>query len=302
MKKILLFLCLIVLIPLFIVNVFIKQEEIMFEYISDMNIRVKIDDNSIINIPFEDYIVGVLAAEMPISFHEEAFKAQALAARSYAIDKMNKNKENSYDIINSTANQVYYSYTYLKEVWGKEYIKNINKLKKIVIKTKGEYLTYNDEVIQAFFFSTSPGKTEDCIDIFNSDVPYLKSVDSSWDNISPVYETKVVFDIDTFCNKLSIICSNSFKIKKIKETSTGRVKKISINNVVYDADYLKKILNLKSTYFTIISNEFEVIINVKGYGHGVGMSQYGAEAMSIKGYSYDDIVKYYYKNVEIKKI
>lgn len=302
MKKVLLFLCLIIIIPFIIVNIFLKQDEIIFEYINDMNIRVKMVDNTIVNIPFEDYIVGVLAAEMPITFHEEALKAQALASRSYAIDKMNKNKDSTFDIINSTSNQVYYSYDYLKNAWGKDYIKNINKLKRVVIKTKGEYMTYNDEVIQAFFFSTSPGKTENCKDIFNSDVPYLTSVESSWDEISPVYQTRTIYSKEQFCNILSINCSKEIRINNISKTQTGRIRNITINNIKYNSDDIKKIFNLKSTYFSISINKNNIIIDVKGYGHGVGMSQYGAEAMSIKGYTYDQIVKYYYKDIEIKKL
>ena len=108
MKKILLLTCLIIFIPYIIVSLFIKEENIKFKYSSNMVVRVKkTDSEEVIKIPFEDYIVGVLAGEMPISFEIEALKAQAVASRSYAMYQMTATKDNEYDVLNTTANQVY---------------------------------------------------------------------------------------------------------------------------------------------------------------------------------------------------
>ena len=302
MKKILLFLLLILFIPFMIVVLFVKDDEIKFEYIKTEYVRVKRKDNSIIKVPLEDYIVGVLAGEMPIDFEEEAFKAQAVAARSYVLIKMKENINNDYDVVDTVQNQVYLDYVYLKNVWKNNYIKNINKLKKIVKDTKGQYLEYNGEIAQTMYFSTSTGVTENCKEIFGNDVPYLTSVDSKWDNISPLYETSQEYNINEFFQKLNLPYSNVLNISYIKRTSTGRNIKLMINNNIYNASDIMKIFNIKSTFFDITKNNNIIKISSKGYGHGVGMSQYGAQAMALKKYKYNQILYHYYKNTKIKKI
>lgn len=302
MKKILLFLLLILFIPFMIVVLFVKDDEIKFEYIKTEYVRVKRKDNSIIKVPLEDYIVGVLAGEMPIDFEEEAFKAQAVAARSYVLIKMKENMNNDYDVVDTVQNQVYLDYVYLKNVWKNNYIKNINKLKKVVKDTKGQYLEYNGEIAQTMYFSTSTGVTENCKEIFGNDVPYLTSVDSKWDNISPLYETSQEYNINEFFQKLNLPYSNVLNISYIKRTSTGRNIKLMINNNIYNASDIMQIFNIKSTFFDITKNNNVIKISSKGYGHGVGMSQYGAQAMALKKYKYNQILYHYYKNTKIKKI
>ena len=302
MKKILLFLLLILFIPFMIVVLFVKDDEIKFEYIKTEYVRVKRKDNSIIKVPLEDYIVGVLAGEMPIDFEEEAFKAQAVAARSYVLIKMKENINNDYDVVDTVQNQVYLDYVYLKNVWKNNYIKNINKLKKVVKDTKGQYLEYNGEIAQTMYFSTSTGVTENCKEIFGNDVPYLTSVDSKWDNISPLYETSQEYNINEFFQKLNIPYSNVLNISYIKRTSTGRNIKLMINNNIYNASDIMQIFNIKSTFFDITKNNNVIKISSKGYGHGVGMSQYGAQAMALKKYKYNQILYHYYKNKKKKKI
>ena len=302
MKKILLFLLLILFIPFMIVVLFVKDDEIKFEYIKTEYVRVKRKDNSIIKVPLEDYIVGVLAGEMPIDFEEEAFKAQAVAARSYVLIKMKENMNNDYDVVDTVQNQVYLDYVYLKNVWKNNYIKNINKLKKVVKDTKGQYLEYNGEIAQTLYFSTSTGITENCKEIFGNDVPYLTSVDSKWDNISPLYETSQEYNINEFFQKLNLPYSKDLNISYIKRTSTGRNIKLMINNNIYNASDIMQIFNIKSTFFDITKNNNVIKISSKGYGHGVGMSQYGAQAMALQKYKYNQILYHYYKNTKIKKI
>lgn len=302
MKKILLFSLIIILIPTIVVNVFIKDEEIKFEYHENMIIRVKRSSGNIEKIPFEDYIVGILAGEMPVSFHSEALKAQAVAARTYAMKKMALNVNNDYDVVDTVANQVYLDIGYLKDAWQDKYVSNINILKTAVLETYGEYLEYKGEVIEAFFFSTSTGKTENSEDIFGTYLPYLRSVDSTWDNISPVYEEKNYYTLKEFYDALDLEFSTVLNISVKKTTSTGRIKEIVINNKKFTGSDIAVSLDLRSSYFEIFQDNNTVIINTKGYGHGVGMSQYGAEAMSENGYTYEQILKYYYQGVEIKKI
>lgn len=301
MKKILLLTCLIILIPFLVVNIFIKDEEIKFIYTNNMKVRVKQEDK-IVNVPFEDYIVGVLAGEMPISFELEALKAQAVAARSYVLKKMEYNLEKEYDVVDTVMNQVYLSDDYLKEAWQENYTDNINKIKQAVLETSGEYLVYDDEVIDAMFFSTSVGFTENSEEVFTSKLPYLRSVSSTWDSISPVYEVNYEFSLDEFYQKLDLKYQDNIEIIKVKTTSTGRIKEIKINGVLFQGSEVVDALKLKSNHFTIKQDGNDVYITTKGYGHGVGMSQYGAQAMALKGYNYQDILKYYYQGVELKKI
>lgn len=301
MKKILLLTCLIIFIPYIIVNLFIKEEEIKFKYTSNMMVRVKQED-VIIKVPFEDYIVGVLAGEMPVSFELEALKAQAVAARSYVMKKMQTNIDKEYDVVDTVMNQVYLDDEHLQEVWKEDYTNNINKIKQAVLETFNEYLEYDGEIVDAMFFSTSVGATENSEEIFTSEVPYLRSVVSTWDSISPVYEVNYTFELEDFYNKLNLNYSESLNIELLETTSTGRVKKLKINGVTLEGNTVVSNLKLKSNHFTIKLEDSKVYITTKGYGHGVGMSQYGAQAMALEGYKYDEILKYYYQGVEIKKI
>ena len=302
MKKILLLTCLIIFIPFLVVNLFIKDDEIKFIYTSNMSVRVKQEDaDKIIKVPFEDYIVGVLAGEMPISFELEALKAQAVAARSYVMKKMEYNKDKDYDVVDTVMNQVYLDNDYLKKAWKDDYTENINKIKTAVLETSNQYLVYDDKVIDAMFFSTSVGFTENSEEVFTSKLPYLRSVSSTWDTISPVYEVNYTFELEDFYNKLNLDYQDEIILEKVKTTSTGRIKEIKINDVLFTGSEVVTALNLKSNHFSIKQDKNKIYITTKGYGHGVGMSQYGAQAMALEGYTYDEILKHYYQGKEIKK-
>ena len=302
MKKILLLTCLIIFIPYIIVSLFIKEENIKFKYSSNMVVRVKkTDSEEVIKIPFEDYIVGVLAGEMPISFEIEALKAQAVAARSYVMKKMEYNKDKVYDVVDTVINQVYLDDEHLRAVWKDDHNDNINKIKKAVLETHNEYLEYDGKVVDAMFFSTSVGFTENSEEVFPNEVPYLRSVESKWDEISPVYEVNYNFDLKDFYQKLDLDYNDKVNLEVIDKTSTGRIKKIKINNKLFDGSEVVNKLELRSNHFTINQNNDKVHIVTKGYGHGVGMSQYGAQGMALEGYKYDEILKHYYQDVKIKK-
>ena len=303
MKKILFFILLIVLFPYIIVTIFIEDNEIKFIFKENMKVRVRHEDTGIIDVvPFEEYVTGVLAGEMPTSFHIEALKAQAVAARSYVMKKMEYNKDRDYDVVDTIMNQVYLSDDYLRSVWKESYSDKINKIKTAVIETKGEYISYNGDVAEAFFFSTSVGATENSGEIFSKQLPYLVSVSSTWDEISPLYSTNKTISLKEFYNLLGLSYSDTLDIEKIDTTSTGRVNKIKINGNTFTGGQMIDKLNLRSSFFEITKDGENVVINTKGYGHGVGMSQYGAEGMARAGYTYDQILKYYYTGVEIKKI
>ena len=292
MKKLMFIPFFIVLLPYITLGIFYREQE------NDILVKVK-TDNNVLSIPLEEYVIHVLAGEMPASFSDEALKAGAIVSRSYAIYKIKQNK--SYDVTDNTLTQVYLTDDELKEKWQKNYVNNLKKIKSAVYKTKGQVLTYDNDVIEALFFSTSSGYTEDAKEVFSEERPYLKSVPSLWDQASPVFSEVTNFSKEDFCNKLNITCSN-LDIEIIETTSTGRSKKIRVNKQIFNSnDFIKK-LGLRSTFLNIKVIDNNVVIETKGYGHGVGMSQYGANALALKGYKYDEILKYYYQNTQIKKI
>ena len=302
MKKLIIVALLVVIIPFLFVKIFVKTDEIKFKYVTNNIIRVKDEKTGIINeVPFEDYIKGVVAGEMPATFELEALKAQAVASRSYAMYQMTATKDKEYDVLNTTANQVYLTDQELKENWKEEYPEKINKIKEAIAETSGEYLTYEGKVINAMFFSTSVGATENSEEVFVSALPYLRSVDSKWDEASPAYTDTYTFTLEEFYKKLNLQYNQTLTIEVTSKTSTGRSRTLKINGTEINGRDLATKLNLRSNYFDIVQNENNVTITTKGFGHGVGMSQYGANGMAKEGYKYDQILKHYYQNTEIKK-
>ena len=279
-----------------------EQIKVKFSKKEEFLIKVKYDNGEIIPIPFEEYIIGVVAAEMPAEFEIDALKAQAVASRSYVLNKIEKNKNDEYDILASYMNQAYINNSELLKKWNNNYEKFYKKIKEAVDSTKGEYLTYNGDIVEAFFFSTSSGKTENSEDVFVSSLPYLRSVESPWDKASPVFKNTTVFSLEEFYNSLGLKYDEKVSIDILEKSNTGPVKKIKINNSIFKGTDFRKNLNLKSTFFDINISNDRIVINTLGNGHGVGMSQYGANYMAKDGYDYKEILKHYYKDVEISKI
>ncbi len=250
-------------------------------------------------LELEEYIIGVVAGEMPASFEVEALKAQAIAARSYAMNKIKSSKE-TYDLVTDVSNQVYITQDEMKEKWQSEYDYYYNKIKDAVLETKGLVMKYNDEIISAYYFAMSNGSTEDVSLVFGESKDYLQSVDSSWDKNVKNFTVETNITKEEFCKKLDISC-NDIIINNIKRSETKRVNEITINNKTFKGTEVRSILNLRSTDFNIEINE-SIKITTKGYGHGVGMSQYGANEMAKNGSTYEEILKHYYNNIEISKI
>lgn len=305
MKKVLILTLIIILIPLLIVGIDHKEEiiyKIKYGSINNKIIKVKrIDTGNIEEVPLEKYVLGVVAGEMPASFNMEALKAQAVASRTYVLKKAESNKD--YDVEDSTTNQVYIDDNKMKEKWQNNYDELLKKIKNAVDETRGEVLLYNNELIDAMFFSTSNGYTENSDDVFSSSLPYLVSVESNWDKTeSPVFSSTKEVTKKEFLFNLGLSDSNTIDVTNIERTKTGRVKNITINKKVFKGTKIRSIFGLKSTSFTINIKNDVVTFNVNGYGHGVGMSQYGANGMAKEGYNYKEILKYYYQNSDIKKI
>lgn len=251
--------------------------------------------------------------EMSSEFSEEALKAQAVAARTYIIYKMENNMKAGHkgaDICTDYNHcQAYASYEELKEQKGDKWIRESYPIiKQAVDDTKGQILTYNDKAILPLYFSTSSGMTENSEDVFMTNYPYLKSVSSPYEENSPKYYTESVIDISRFIDILKnkygdiSISKNDLKnkIKIIDRTTAGSVKSIQIGNKQLTGRDIRSIFDLNSSNFDISFAEDIVVFKVKGYGHGVGMSQWGAEGMANNSYTYDEILFHYYTNTDIK--
>lgn len=278
----------------------IIEKKYMFE--KNTKVRVKrVEKNTIETIPLEQYLIGVLSGEMPVSYELEALKAQAVAARTYTLKKMETNKNNQFDIVDNTNDQMYLDNNYLKSVWKENYDSYINKIKQAVNETSGEYLTYDGQIIKAFFFSTSSGKTENCKDVFGENLPYLVSVSSTWDESSPSYLDKKTFSKKDFYEKLNLPYEEELDIE-ITRNDTNSINTITINDNEMKGTDFRYELDLKSTNIDINETDNQIEITSKGFGHGVGLSQFGAQQLALKGYKYDEILKYYYQGTEFKKI
>jgi len=269
----------------------------------EKNIQVLISSNKDKSNPFyidlDEYIIGVVAGEMPASFNMEALKAQAVASRTYALYKM-KNIENY--ILSTTINdQVYLNVEQMKLKWGEDFDFYYNRVRKAVESTKGEVITYNDDLIISYYFAISNGYTDDAKTVFNEDRDYLVSVESGWDKNYSSYSSTYTLAKNSFCSKLNISCE-TINISNIKRANNKYVREITINGNKFTGKEIFNKLSLKSTDFDISVLNNEVVIKTYGFGHGVGMSQYGAQGMASDGYNYKNILAYYYKNTEISYI
>ena len=305
MKKIIIFTFFIIIIPYFILNLYSKNiKEIELKTDENIKVRVKrLQKDKIDEIELNEYVLGVLEGEMPISFELEALKAQAVASRSYVLKRLDYNKDKDYDVVDSVTNQVYLDNEHLKKAWGDNYIKNINKLKTAVNETFNEYLECDGQIADALFFSTSNGYTENSELVFNFAVSYLKSVSSPWDKeVTTAFKTTKEMSLQEFYERLNLPYQEKIKIENIDRSATNRILKIKINNQEFTGREIYNKLKIRSTDFTIEQENANIIITTIGYGHGVGMSQYGALGMAKKGYNYKEILTHYYQNTQIKKI
>ena len=169
-------------------------------------------ENKVEKVPLEEYVLSVVSSEMPATFHEEALKAQSILARTFVINKLiagcNNIKEGN--ICDTTHCQAYLNINEKKKAWGKDGDEYLKKLKKVVKETEGKVLSYNDQLVKyPQYFSTSSGNTEDAVAVFSEDVPYLKSVESPGEEISPKYESEISISISDFKSKIKKSIPNS---------------------------------------------------------------------------------------------
>lgn len=272
-----------------------------------------LDSNTgeVVCLDLDEYLLGVVSAEMPANFELEALKAQAVVARTYTIHTISENKHGKDTICNSpSCCQAWISKEDRMSKWDeKEAEGNWNKIEEAVYSTKGQVITYNGEIIDAFFHANSGGITETPENVWGGETPYLKSVQTSGEENYKQYSS-----------------SNSFSKKELEEimlskyedflidwdnpdciciteyTENGRIRFISIGNKAISGVEARSMFGLKSTNFEVKIDENEVTFSVTGYGHGVGMSQTGADSMAKGGANYVDIIKHFYTGVEVISI
>lgn len=262
---------------------------------NEITVTVYRNNGKIINLELEEYVLGVVGAEMPASFNIEALKAQAILARTYALKSIKNGKK----LTDTVSTQAYKDNSELQKLWKNDYTKYYEKIKKAVNETKGKIILYNNEYIDAVYHSTSNGKTENSKNVWKNSLPYLVSVDSSWDKNVKSYKKETIFEINEFCNILKLDVEEPITYEII-HNETGRVRQITINNKTFSGTEFRNLLKLRSADFEIEINDEKVKVTTYGYGHGVGMSQYGANEMAKQGYSYIQILKHYYTGVVIK--
>jgi len=279
---------------------------------ADIQVRVK-DSDRVLTMDLHSYLLGVVSAEMPAAFPAEALKAQAVAARTFTYSRMKAAKEgkpshNDADVCTSASHcKAYMPWEEIKSKWeelGRD--DYVEKVEKAVRETNGEVIVYNEEPIIAVFHAASGKYTENAKDVWGSEVPYLKSVESP---DGEEYTKKVTFSADEF--QSLFIAKNpdavfgdqpSEWIGEIVKSEAGGVIRITIGGVQVSGSVVRSIFNLASANFDIKADRDKVMFSSRGYGHCVGMSQYGARALALKGKDYREILSWYYTGIEIKKI
>jgi stage II sporulation protein D len=260
-------------------------------------------------VPLETYVRNVLAAEMPADFELEALKAQAIAARTYIVKRRLDGDFSQVPVqgalvTDTVAHQAYLSEEQMSKLSAtKDAEWQVEKLNRAVAETAGFIMTYNQKPIQAMFFSTSNGYTENSEDYFRDYIPYLRSVPSPWDKeISPKFQTTVRMDVKEFARRLGLgdIQANALSGMKVSGTTAGnRVKSLTVAGKTLTGREVREKLGLASSHFTWKLAGSQIEITSYGYGHGVGMSQWGANGMAKEGKTAEQILLYYYQGVDI---
>ena len=262
------------------------------------------------DVPIDTYLCNVVSAEMPADYELEALKAQAVVARTYTIYKAQNPKHENADICDdSTCCQAWVSKEKRFERWEEQKREsNWQKIVTAVKETAGKIVTYNGEPINAFFHANSGGTTELPVNVWGgAGLPYLQVVETAGEEGYTQYSSEVILNKEELIEKLKvkytdiqIDFNNDDDIKILDYTDGNRVKTVKFGNHELSGVETRTILGLKSTNFEIIREGDNIKFSVKGYGHGVGMSQTGADTMAKQGSNYEDIIKHFYKEVEIK--
>ena len=310
----------IIIVPVLIVSNF-KEAEKPPEIVEtgEYNITVYFHETGETRVlPLDAYLVGVLAAEMPAEFEIEALKAQAVAARTYALRRLTLNADNSAHpeaavCTNPNHCQAHMSSEDMKSRWGMiNYFRYKSKMEEAVYSTKDMVLTYEGRLIEPVYHSTSNGKTENSEDVWLNKIPYLRSVESPWDKDSPRFQETKTLTLcqvdDALGTNLEALPASAMQgtnqevIRVLETTGTNRIKKLNINGRTLMGTDVRAALGLNSTHFVWQLQGDRITFVTRGFGHGVGMSQYGANGMAKAGATFEEILKHYYTGVELEKL
>lgn len=270
-------------------------------------------------VPLEAYVRGVLAAEMPALFEIEALKAQAIAARTYIVKRaMQRNfadmpaAAGAAWVTDTVEHQAYLTKQQMLEQWGEaSFAAHFEKLTRAVLETAGIVLTYKGELIDAAYFSTSNGFTENAEEVWSNEVPYLRSVPSPWDAaLSPRYKQVTSMSVSEFYQRLQLNGNGEggnagvkLPILSILEHTSGqRVKMLRVGDKRFSGKEIREMLELPSSDFQFMLTPQRIEFTTYGYGHGVGLSQYGAQGMALAGKSAEQILHYFYQDVNIESL
>lgn len=263
-------------------------------------------DGEIIEYSANDYIFGVVAAEMPALYEAEALKAQAVAAYTFACYRMQNNTNAEYDIsADSDTAQCFITREESAARWGEKADEYAKKIDDCITAVQGEFLAYDGEPIFAAYHAISPGTTNSCADVWGSNLSYLKSVNSAGDSLADGYLSVATFTADELAEKLKTITSPEVEpqdyFTDIKTTDNGYVKEITYCGTDTTGTQIAELLELRSANFTVSFTDDNFTFTVKGYGHGVGMSQTGADYMAKQGSNYEEILSHYYDGATLQK-
>jgi stage II sporulation protein D len=250
------------------------------------------------------YLLGALAAEMPAQFEPEALKAQAVAIRTYVLSSTHHTGQGLSICTDSQCCLAYDDETALQELWGSSYEQNYARLQSAVEATDGQYLTYGGQAIQAVFHASSPGQTEDSASVWSA-LPYLVAVSSpeTVEAVPNLVSSVTVSDTE-LAQALGFTATGdpSQWVQGIRYTDSGRVRALLLNGQVYTGAAVRTALGLKSTAFSLVWTEDGFVFLVAGSGHGVGLSQQGANLLADQGLSYEAILAHYYTGTTLETL
>ena len=273
-------------------------------------LRVLQEDGTVEEMALSDYLWRVVAAEMPASFEPEALRAQAVCARTYSLWKMasGSHGEEGADLCTDSACcQAYIEPEEAAENWGDQTQAYTEKISDAVADTDAQVITYDGQPIQAVFFSSSTDSTEDAAQVWGSGLPYLVPVSSPEGDEVPNYHSTVTLTADAFRELVTeqypsaeLTADPSEWISDVSYNASGRVANLEVGGVAMSGGAARTLFGLRSACFQVEEAEGVFTFSVTGYGHGVGMSQYGANAMAQSGSGWQEIVTHYYTGVELE--
>ena len=269
--------------------------------LSTLTIQVRTEDGTVQTMELDDYLVGVLLAEMPSSFEQEAKKAQIVVARTYAMRAMTEGgkHDDAAVCMESACCQGFLSQSSYLEQGGNQ--SNISLLQRLVSETDRQVLVYEGALIEATYFSCSGGLTEDAVAVWGKDVPYLKATESPGEEHAAHHTDQVSFSRGELESALDIVLGDSLEewIGAITYTAGGGVKTMEIGGKTFSGTELRSRLDLRSTAFSVLPVGDSLAVTTRGFGHRVGMSQYGADAMAATGSNYREILSHYYQGTTL---